>query len=314
MTMLEIHKKALSSTQPIYHEFLSRYSNDIKAIYAFVEGKEDPCFYRGFIENDLPDEWNLELWSVGSRDKVLSLYREFDWIRFSKMQILFFIDKDITPFLGIADPCEPNLYITDKYSIENSIIDKTLCDRVLTEVFGLQAIQKKDKDAILTLFEKEYSRFRECVSKIMVWIILWRRNGEKPRLNDIPLNDIFNIDKGKLKISHKPCGFKSIPQFIHAKCEIPYPSYPGFKKALSEFNKHNGKDAYIRGKYLVWFFVHFVLSIYQNISLFSGMFSKPPKINVSFGAGNFAVLVAPRARCPRTLRSFLSKACYSREN
>ena len=48
--MLEMHAAALSSKVASYHEFLSRFSKFKKVVYGFVEGKEDPCFYRGFID------------------------------------------------------------------------------------------------------------------------------------------------------------------------------------------------------------------------------------------------------------------------
>jgi hypothetical protein len=315
MTMLQVHKQAISTQQPIYHEFLLRYSNGCKVIYGFVEGKEDPCFYRGFIEHGLPDGWNIEMWTAGSRNNVLMLLGQFDWSRFSRQQILFFVDKDIVPFLGITDPTAQNLYITDKYSIENSIIDRMVCDRVLTELCGLALLKSGEKDAILGLFEQQYNNFKSHLSQIMAWIILWRRNGEKPCLNDILLHQIFKIEKGFLKTKTKPKGFKSVSHFIHSQCKIlPYPKYTGVKNVLLEFNRMAGKDNYIRGKYLVWFFIQFVLSIHKNISSFSTTITKPPKMNVTLGLGNFAALVAPRARCPKSLRDFLDNTCFSYAN
>lgn len=48
MTMLQIHAAALSGPAPTYHVFLGRYRKAAKCVYGFVEGKDDPSFYRGY--------------------------------------------------------------------------------------------------------------------------------------------------------------------------------------------------------------------------------------------------------------------------
>lgn len=92
MTMLAIHADAISSKITSYHEFLLRYSETAKVVYGFVEGKEDPCFYRGLIESLLPKDWNIELWSAGNKDRVYGIHDAIDWRRFKKSRICFFVD------------------------------------------------------------------------------------------------------------------------------------------------------------------------------------------------------------------------------
>jgi hypothetical protein len=161
---------------------------------------------------------------------------------------------------------------------------------------------------------KEYDHFKNYLATIMSWVILWRRNGEKPCLNDIPMQELFYFDNGSLKRYAKPTGYSNVSHCIHSHVGIPYPKYSGVKQILSEFNTASGKDNFIRGKYVVWFFVNFILSIHQNISVFSSTIAKPPKLHINLGTSNFAVIVAPRARIPRCLRSFLKSTCIVHSN
>ena len=81
--MLKIHADALNSVGTAYHEFLLRYKANAKVVYGIVEGKEDPMFYRGFIESNLPEGWNVELIRAGCKNNVLKAFESFDWTRFS---------------------------------------------------------------------------------------------------------------------------------------------------------------------------------------------------------------------------------------
>ena len=130
MSILGVHAEALGSELTVYHEFLTRYKKTAMCVYGFVEGKDDPSFYRGAIEHMLPKEWTVDLWSVGNKDKVIQLYADFDWVRFPKNRVVFFIDRDLSEFLKETLPVQNNVYITDKYSIENDIVSRDTCDRV----------------------------------------------------------------------------------------------------------------------------------------------------------------------------------------
>ncbi|WP_206429934.1 DUF4435 domain-containing protein [Ralstonia solanacearum] len=98
--MLNIHLTAMQGTATVYHEFLLRYKPNERLVYGLVEGKEDPMFYRGIIEQALPKDWDVVLIPAGSRGEVLNAYGAFDWKRFSQQRICFFVDRDLTEFVG----------------------------------------------------------------------------------------------------------------------------------------------------------------------------------------------------------------------
>jgi hypothetical protein len=59
MDMLNVHAAALANGKIAYHEFLLCYRAGQKLVYGMVEGKDDPCFYRGIIDQILPQGWRL---------------------------------------------------------------------------------------------------------------------------------------------------------------------------------------------------------------------------------------------------------------
>jgi len=63
----------------VYNDFLRRYNIASNKLFGFVEGIEDPCFYRSAIQHLIPSEFDVDFWPVGNKDKLQKLYALFDW-------------------------------------------------------------------------------------------------------------------------------------------------------------------------------------------------------------------------------------------
>lgn len=305
MTMKELLDEALENIYPQHHEFLIRYRKGSQLIYGFTEGKEDLCFYRSAIESVLPDGWGCELWHSGKKQNVLNIYGLFNWSQFNKEQILFFVDKDLSVFLGSQEQSEVNVYVTDRYSIENHIVSRTTCDRMLVEVLNLHILPKDDKDGLLNLFEKQLEIFQDKMSEVMVWIIHWMLKSQQPCLDNIIMNHLFYFSKGELLTRDRFQGHGTISEYIHARCRISFEDVDllGLKE---KFDEAEGSKNFIRGKYILWFFVEFLINIFNEIqSIFPALLSKP-KSNVSLAHANAIALIATRFRTPTSLKIFLS--------
>ena len=89
MTMLKVHADALNDVNVAYHEFLLNYKASTNIVYGIVEGKEDPMFYIGLIEQQLPEGWEVELVTAGCKKKraPCSRYLRLDTI-FAKEDML----------------------------------------------------------------------------------------------------------------------------------------------------------------------------------------------------------------------------------
>lgn len=305
MSMMEVHIAALNSRIASYHEFLARFSKTKKVIYGFVEGKEDPCFYRGFIEHFIPEDWEVELWAAGSRNLVLRIHQDIDWRRFPKKRICFFIDRDLSEMIPERLPSDNNIYVTDKYSIENSIVSRRTCYRILTEVFGFSNISHESIDKICDKFEIQFEKFLIAMIPIMAQILYWRRSAVNANLNNINIGKIFSIENGEILLDNSDKAKSFRMNYIHKSVGVVCDPQLNLSSFEAEFSKVNAYRNFVRGKYVLWFLIEFCKSIHKSATLFFSECKKPPKINMTISTSNAIVIIGNRVRVPRSLRNFL---------
>jgi len=294
MSMLDIHAIALDNNVSIYHEFLSRYSKIKEVVYGFVEGKDDPCFYRGFLDQAVPKDWKIELWAAGNKKQVYKIHKDIDWRIFPKNRICFFVDRDLSDLIPEKVKCDKNIYVTDNYSIENDIVNKEACSRILTEVFGYGKVSHNELDQICELFEIELVKFFVAMVPIMAWILLWRRKCERAILNEIDMNSFFCFNAGSLQIKENPDGKTSVSECIHDHCKLPYDPTIDTTSIKFELMQEDIYKKYTRGKFLFWFLISFCISVKK-------------KMNVEISQKNAMTIIGNRARMPCSLRIFMDE-------
>lgn len=303
---IKVLADAQDSPNVAYHMFLHKYKVSEQIVYGFVEGKDDPSFYRGFIESNIPDDWEVELISSGNKAKVLETFDIMDWSRFPKKRVCFFVDRDLSEFLSDVDYPGENLYVTDNYSIENEVVNFKTMKRVLEEFFGVIHLDPSEFESIRNLFESNLQAFSEAMAPVMAQILLWRRAGEDVSLNNIKPKVFFNFEKGKIGLEPS---FKSPENRVqHAALRVGVARTVGKEiiDAEAEFRGKQGLEKYIRGKYLLWFFVQCTLEIHKATPVLCEKYREPPKVHVGLGVTNAIAMVAPRVRiCPASLKSFL---------
>ena len=306
MSMLQIHAEALDGEIAAYHEFLLRYKPNADVVYGIVEGKEDPMFYRGQIEHNLPEEWEVELIPAGRKDNVLKVLAFFNWERFSRKRICFFVDRDLSDFLQESSMAHLNLYITDNYSIESDVVNYGVLKRLLEEILNINNLNSQEEDTIEQRFLSALAFFQEAMLLIMVQVVLWKRNGMQPCLNNILPKDFFIFTEGKIILKDK---FETeLSRLQHAaKCvNLPSSDQAELSKLENEFREKEGAKRFIRGKYLLWFLVEFAQEIHRSLPLLFARFPTSPKIRITIGTRNAMPMLAPRVRCPTSLQVFLT--------
>jgi hypothetical protein len=198
MTMLETHERAVETANAVYHEFLLYYKAREPIVYGFIEGKDDLSFYKGLVEGRLPENWTLKLIPAGNRNKVCQTYSDIDWSRFPKKRICFFIDKDLVEFLPDRTISETNVYMTDMYSIENHLTSFPTFIRVLEEILNVTGASEEELQTLQAAFQKSLSLFVDAMVPIMAQIILWRRGGKRPELDNIEVKAYFRFTRDKI--------------------------------------------------------------------------------------------------------------------
>jgi hypothetical protein len=304
MTMLQVHKDALNSKNTVYHEILLSYYNKNKTniVYGIVEGKEDPMFYKGLIEQQLPNGWEVELVLAGCKDNVLRAVNAFDWTKFSPKRICFFVDRDLSDFISDGTVYRENVYVTDYYSIENYAVNIRVLKRLLTEVLNISGLSPEESQAI----EQRFSSALSMVP-IMAQIILWRRDGKQPCLDNIRPEDFFIFVKGNIKVKPEFDLAQSRLHYAGERVNLQPSPHTELVSTEAEFRQRQGAERFIRGKYMLWFLVKFASEIHRSISLVITRFMGPPKEKISIGPKNAMVVIAPRIRCPESLQLFLER-------
>jgi hypothetical protein len=301
--MLEVLGEALNNVDEGYHEFLLRYKKDAQCVYGFVEGKDDPSFYGCLIEPQLPEEWSITLIPSGNKKKVLKSFQSFNWINFPKKRICFFIDRDLQDFLNSPQPLETNIYITDGYSIENSILKPPILIKMLSEVYQITQLRPEEEQSLIQILQENENIFFEAIMPLMGQILLWQRLGKKPNLNNLKLEDLFSFSQEKLvPVERSILLQKAANQLNCNLCE----DYK-ITAAENEIRNHNCSWAMVRGKYVLWFFIKQCEAIWKaSTSLLPRFLSKPSK-RIEFGLNNAILLWGPRSRIPESLRKFIEQ-------
>lgn len=307
MSMVDIHAEALEEINEAYHEFLLRYDALKLSVYGFVEGKDDPSFYRSVIERFLPSRWTVELFVSGNRRKVLDTEAAFDWTRFSRQQITFFIDRDLVQLLDPSINYAENVYVTDGYSIENSIVTREVFLRLLEEVHNIIDWTNAERDAVSLHFARQIETFQEAMAPLMAQIAIWRQSKAKANLNNLDLPSLITFCGGKWALQ-KGCDKPSAR--VQRLCDCvgaDAASEADRDKMERIFREADGVKRLTRGKYLLWFLSMLANEVHANITVFVPSYNAPPKTRMTFGPKNVLVVAAPRARIPDSLEAFLER-------
>ncbi|HBK99009.1 MAG TPA: hypothetical protein DD001_17650 [Microcoleaceae bacterium UBA10368] len=301
-SMLDVHSEALKEVDEAYHEFLLIYKKDDQCVYGFVEGKDDPAFYRYLIKTQLPKEWSIKLIQSENKGKVLRSFQSFNWIDYSKNRICFFIDRDLQDFLNPPQQLETNIYITDGYSIENYILEDEILIEVLSDIYQITQLRLEEEESIKQILRENENIFFEAIMPLMGQILLWKRLGYKPNLNNLELAKIFSFSQAKLFPIERNILLQEAAKQIGCNlCE-----YHKITDAENEFRRHDSSRAMVRGKYVFWFFVKQCEAIWEAIKSLLPRLSKEKK-RIECGVKNAMVIFAPRTRPPESLKEFVKQ-------
>lgn len=307
MNMLSCHAKEIDATSVAYHNFLLKYKEYKKTVYGFVEGKEDPMFYKGIIENKIPQEWDVEFIVAGNRDKVILAMAQFDWTVYSQKRVCFFIDKDLSEFLEEKLPSGENVYITDGYSIENSICTFGFFKRVLQEILNITDINDDEMGVIERLYKTNTYSFKQKIMPLMVQIIFWRKNGNGPCLNNIDVLKYFCFKDGIFSDNEDYHDTNRCLEHA-AKCvKLQNTKYENLSSIEQNFLTKKGPDMFIRGKYVFTFMVAMALELHRALPKILTRYKNPPGVRVTFANANAMVVAGSKGRCPDSLTDFISK-------
>lgn len=285
----------------------SQFNPRSKKIWIIVEGKTDPCYYLNTIENVIPAEWKVVPVEAGNKNTVIAVFNSLDWHKYDKKKILFFVDRDLSDFIDDVKVKSANIYITDGYSIENSLISEYVIQRVLRELLGLNNINSNEIMSINSLFQRAKSLFIKTMT-ITMGIILCIRE------HNIPIDGLNTIEiKKKISFSKGECSLKLSLQGLYdyvikqLNCKDSF-SKAEYEASKAKFSFHRNHKNLIRGKYMLSFLVLFLISIRDDWEKIVFAKTRAKKRSITLGIDNAFENVAVRARTVPSLRRFYMKS------
>ncbi|WP_347491231.1 DUF4435 domain-containing protein [Desulfoscipio sp. XC116] len=305
MSMLEIQRSALEEVIVPYHTFLMSQSKSKKRLYGFVEGKDDPSYYQGRIISQIRnDEWEVILIEAGhpkgNKNRVLRLLNIIDWNRFSPKQTTFFVDRDLSDFLDDL-PQNDNLYITDEYSIENNIVTVHTLKRALIELFNIHLVDY-EFDIVVKFFEQGIQKIAYVAEIITCYYLFLRKKGLTPSLGDIDISEIIRVNKCIVDVK----SLEAIKRYIKTKWCYDYDELC-IKEIQEDFSEKNKGYKYVRGKYLMWYFIKFINSFCCTCNEIIPSMDKPITGYRELSEKYAIQDLGPRSKTPCSLNEFIER-------
>lgn len=300
----EIKKAREGKTVPLTY-FLSDGDLSNKTVsYGFVEGKDDPSYYRTKIKQLIPEEGQIKLFPCGGKSTLKYTYEQLSNRRLLSNRIVFFIDRDISEIVPDTNLIiSKNVYITDYYSIENSIISFSAIIDTLQDVMGFSLLSTNEINTIKGLYESQIQVFQSLMLPIMANICYWKRNSIKGNYHNYSINNLFSISNGYIHLKLSP--IEQLQNFYQSSCVDFSEKYDSTKVGAELYliKEKKAESAIIRGKYLSQFFIMFCNSIFSDCAKL--------KINKSnkgrlLGNNDIMQVTAPRTHTPKSLTEFIT--------
>ncbi|MGN1158134.1 MAG: DUF4435 domain-containing protein [Agathobacter sp.] len=288
-----------------YLRLMQTYNPSSNCVYLVVEGKDDIAYYT-CIQLRYCQLADCEIIQASNRVNVIKTYEAIDWNVYSSKRILFFVDRDLSEITGEYTPEAKNIYVTDYYSIENSLFTENLLFVALRVYYGVEDLSLEEKEAVSALYRKALEDHERVFMPIMCWILQWRLAKIPCNLNNLNSGDFYKINQGVFEVKAEYQEPGAVVDAIHNACGV-YFVDQDLSPLETAIESHGGIRKCIRGKYVKCFFVKFLLSIAGSMQLIFPNRNNPKAI-VTIGPNNALQLLCGYMETPHSLNEFLLKA------
>lgn len=283
-----------------YSEFRSE---SINICYGFVEGKDDPSYYRTIINNHLPEGCYITLYSANGKEAVKYIYEELSKRDYPSDRISFFMDRDLSCIIDDPNIIENRrVYITDNYSIENDILSEDTLVNVMQDILGFSFATIDELNKVKEFFKTEKKRFEVIMIPIMATIIYWKRKDlKRANYGNLKIKSLISL---KNCIVSQSCTVDEMIRKLYIQSGVDYDEHDQnvIDDIISEITENDLSKQILRGKYLATFFIEFCNSLYDNYANI-GIISRDK--GRKLGANDIMDVVAPRSKPPRSLLLFI---------
>jgi len=300
-------KAAKSAPAAIRLQFRVEYQETGDDVYAFFESTDDVSFYRNEITKYIRASGRLKSYLCGNKKSVWYHY-EFAEKVGKLRNCIFFVDKDLDDFTGLALPRRQQIFVTEYYAVENYLCSETSIFAVLEELIFLpdrDDIHKK----IARTFQEGIDIIASHLRPIFSEVILLRR------LNiDISFSDFGDSLAPCFELKElMPNPLPGWDQIFRTRCKydvskILAEDIEKMSTRLAEANHHQ----WMRGKFALWFFLQFIDRVWTSVVGSQINDKKKIKKTVELKPDNVFLVMQGRHLMPNGLSAFLSQNIFLR--
>ena len=262
MDTKEATKRAGLEANVAWLRLMQSYDPDESKIYLIVEGNDDVCFYRQMCNrHHLNDS---EILPAGNRDAVTATYDKAVERDYSSRRVWFFIDRDFSEITGQYTPDAPNVYVTDEYSIENSIFNKRLFIDTLEAHYQVQMMTGSEIAALSALYDKAETTHENILFPVMCWIVQCRLEGKRPYLDDLHTEEFYSVHAGAVRQNGRYKKHADFAARLQSVCGAAVAA-PDLSAAEAAIAAHGGIHKCLRGKSLLPFFVSMLRAVTEHL-------------------------------------------------
>lgn len=285
-------------------QFLDDYRKDAaKLCYGFVEGKDDPSYYRTVIKNRINNDCKILLYPSGGKGNVKYIYDEIHKRDLPNNRIIYFMDRDLSSIIEDGKIIiDSHVYITDNYSIENDILNTDTLESVMQDLLGFCTTPMEDVEKVKKLYNKQLLDFETKMLPIMANIVVWKRKNIKPaNYKWLNIRKLFKVKDGKLDQIYTE---EETIKKLYEASQTEYSKYDKKEvdNVITELHENELVHQIVRGKYLSVFFLLFCNSIYNDFSTIGIVKTNKGRL---LNDSDIMETIAPRARVPQSLKNFI---------
>ena len=182
----------VESTNVGYHRYLEKKNHH--SLFCFMEGKHDPDYYLGVIRTICGDDCITI--ACGNKSNVMDVYNSVFRVDHDRYRLAFFIDKDFDDSVN-----DPNIFETDRYSIENYYCSLEAFKRMLKYGIGIPEDADYWQD-VVDFFLVQFDQFHHTVDLFNAFYsLLHKYEREKNVVFKLNLCDNFPSDLAEINVN-----------------------------------------------------------------------------------------------------------------
>lgn len=237
-------KESRDVAATLKYEFMRFREKNPEAIIFAFEGKDDKIIYSHWIRQYC-NHFEYEPFPCHNKHRTLKLKYALERdLNELQQNVYFFVDRDFDDLPPMEDTT--NVFMTDKYSVENYLVSSSVLNLILRNEFHCH-IRPECREKILNLFDSQLTRFLEVTRDLNLRIYIAKRLGIN-RTEEIStkLSHIANVSLGEVGASLTP-----LNEVVKLERE---PTELEITSLVPEFNLLEPAARY-RGKFVYKFFV-----------------------------------------------------------